>query len=75
MEGLFVESHLIKDEPSIGKSGLRKIELSQSLKNIDSPTGEDPIVPHENECEYNPFILLVGIFFGVMLVCYNTVFV
>ncbi|XP_033610412.1 uncharacterized protein LOC111871969 isoform X2 [Cryptotermes secundus] len=48
VEGLFVESPLIRDESSVGKSGLRKIALSQSLKNMDSPTGEDPLIPDEN---------------------------
>jgi hypothetical protein len=48
VEGLFVESPLIKDESSVGKSGLRKIALSQSLQNMDSPTGEDSHVPDEN---------------------------
>jgi hypothetical protein len=48
VEGLFVESPLIKDEYSVGKSGLRKIALSQSLQNMDSPTGEDSHVPGEN---------------------------
>lgn len=48
VEGLFVESPLIKNESSVGKSGLRKIALSQSLKNMDSPTGEDSLVPDEN---------------------------
>jgi hypothetical protein len=27
------------------------------------------------ECEYNPFILLEGIFYDVILVCYKVVFV
>jgi hypothetical protein len=48
VEGLFVESPLIKDESSVDRSGLRKIALSQSLQNMDSPTGEDSHVPDEN---------------------------
>jgi hypothetical protein len=48
VEGLFVESPLIKDKSGAGRSGLRKIALSQSLQNMDSPTGEDLQVPGEN---------------------------
>lgn len=48
VEGLFVESPLIKDKSGAGRSGLRKIALSQSLQNMESPTGEDLQVPGEN---------------------------
>jgi hypothetical protein len=48
VEGLFVESPLIKDKSGAGRSGLRKIALSQSLQNMESPTGEDLQVPNEN---------------------------
>jgi hypothetical protein len=48
VEGLFVESPLIKDKSGAGRSGLRKIALSQSLQNLESPTGEDLQVPVEN---------------------------
>lgn len=47
VEGLFVESPLIKDESVASKSGLRKIALSQSLQNMESPTGEDSQGPGE----------------------------
>ena len=48
VEGLFVESPLIKDKSGAGRSGLRKIALSQSLQNMESPTGEELQVPGEN---------------------------
>jgi hypothetical protein len=48
VEGLFVESPLIKNGSSAGKSGLRKIALSQSLQNMESHPGEDSHIPDEN---------------------------
>ncbi|XP_021928721.1 uncharacterized protein LOC110834157 isoform X2 [Zootermopsis nevadensis] len=47
VEGLFVESPLIKDESVASNSGLRKIALSRSLQNMESPTGEDSQGPDE----------------------------
>lgn len=41
LEGVFVESRLIRDESIASKSGLRKIALSRSLQSLQSPTGED----------------------------------
>ncbi|PSN51503.1 hypothetical protein C0J52_00740 [Blattella germanica] len=41
VEGLFVESPLLKDKSSAKKLGLRKISLSHSLLTAESPTSDD----------------------------------
>ena len=54
VEGLFVESPLLKDESSASKSGLRKITLSQSLQSMESPiSDESPIKNNMDVCKLN----------------------